>query len=73
MLQIGQKVKITRNEGSWLFKAVWWPVGDITGEVTRICKNGSVYVAQDQFQNNSEDGKRTRVFHVNDKVTITEI
>jgi hypothetical protein len=72
-MEIGQSVKVTRNEGSWLFRAIWWPTSDVTGIVTKICKNGSVYVAQDQFKNNSSDGKRTRVFSIDDKVTITPI
>jgi hypothetical protein len=72
-LNIGDKVLVTRNEGSWFFKAIWWPEGDITGDVTKICKNGSVYVAQDWLKNNSEDGKRTRVFMITDNVTISKI
>lgn len=69
-MQVGQMVKVTRNDGSWLNSAAWWPEGDITGIVTKVCKNGSVYVAQDQFRNSSEDGRRTRVFAARDDVTI---
>ena len=69
-MQVGQKVTVSRNQESWLNKAVWWPAQDITGTVTRICKNGSVYVAVDQFQNNSKDGLKTRVFTKQDNVTI---
>lgn len=72
-MQVGQKVKVTRNQGSWLNQATWWPEGDITGTVTKVCKNGSVYVAQDQFRNTSEDGRRTRVFSTSDNVTINAL
>lgn len=72
-MNVGSKVKVTRNEGSWMLLAIWWPADDITGTVTKICKNGSVYIAQDQFSNQSADGKRTRVFSLEDKVTISAI
>ena len=69
-LTVGSRVKVTRNEGSWLHDAIWWPEDDITGTVTKLCKNGSMYVAQDQFRNQSEDGRRTRVFSAADNVNI---
>jgi hypothetical protein len=72
-MNVGSKVKVTRNAGSWMFDAIWWPAEDITGTVTKVCKNGAIYVAQDQFRNQSEDGRKTRVFSLDDKVTITEI
>lgn len=72
-MQVNSRVMVTRLEGSWLREATWWPVSDITGTVTKICKNGSVYIAQDQFKNNSQDGKRTRIFSIEDKVLITEL
>lgn len=72
-MNVGQTVKVTRNQGSWLLQATWWPKDDITGRITKVCKNGSIYVAQDQFRNTSEDGRRTRVFSLSDNVTISAI
>ena len=70
-MQIGQKVVVTRESGSWLFEATWWPVCGISGTVTRICKNGAVYVAVDQFANQSIDNKMTYIFRKSDLVTFS--
>lgn len=70
MLQIGDRVRVIRNAGSWLHAAIWWPENDIYGTVTKVCKNGSVYVACDFMPNKSIDGKRTKVFSNEDNVTI---
>jgi hypothetical protein len=72
-MNVGQKIRVTRNANSWLNQATWWPEGDITGTVTKVCKNGAIYVAQDQFRNISADGRRTRVFSTEDDVTIVII
>lgn len=72
-MKIGDKVRVTRNASSWMMQAIWWPENDVTGNVTKVCKNGSVYIAVDQFINTSEDGKMTKVFSKKDGVTITQI
>ena len=72
-MQVGSKVKVTRGEGSWLHKAVWWPATDITGTVTKVCKNGTVYVACEQIRNASEDGMHTKPFQKKDKVFFAVI
>ena len=72
--EVGQQVSVTRLADSWLNDAQWWPVdGVVTGTVTRLCANGTVYVAVDQFRNNSTDGRLTKKFSTKDKVVIAEI
>lgn len=72
-IKVGDKVKITRNAGSWLNDAIWWPIGDISGTVDRVCKNGAVRVSCDQFHNTSKDNKLSKYFYQEDLVTITVI
>ncbi len=69
-LQVGSKVSVTRNANSWLNGAVWWPKDGMTGTITKMCKNGTIYVACDQLHNNSEDGLLTKAFTKKCDVTI---
>lgn len=71
-MKVGDKVKVTRTENSFFHRVQWWPLGDVTGTIEKVCKNGKIRVACDQFRNTSNDGRVSKYFEPQD-VTIEVI